>query len=193
MIGRYYFLVVLVIASACSSKNVDGLQSSTQMSDTLQNNDFSSVNDSTNNLSEESLDYDKAFRIESYIVAQPDKPSEITVIRQNSAVYTYPDDQTIEAMKKKYKDDFYTIADDVNWYRFESSQLLDSLKISQLTVTTRYLEFSQLGKRIFIDTQAFGSDWRLFFLHTQKDPKIVSMVGLSVDSVLAYFDVPLKP
>jgi hypothetical protein len=97
-------------------------------------------------LNDESFDFDKAFRIESYLIPQPANPSEITVIQGNITIYTYPDDKTIEAMRKKHGDDFYTIADDVNWYRFESSQLLDSLKVAQITVTTRYLEFGR-GKR----------------------------------------------
>jgi hypothetical protein len=189
MINRLFFLMALGLGSACSTQKTDRPQDSVA-SDTIHTRPYKLSSDSTESPNDGSFDYDKAFRIESYLVPKPPNPTEITVINQTCAIFTYPDDKAIEAMKEKHGDDFYIIADDVNWYRYESGQLLDSLKVNQVTVDTRYLEFIKSGKSYFIDTQALGGGWSLFFIHSKKEAKVMSMAGLSGDSVRAYFDLP---
>jgi hypothetical protein len=192
-LSKYFSVLGLLGAMACSPRKADNSQDSTSMTrDSVRT--AKSINDSIKYPERDSIDYEKAMRIESYLIPKPQDSKETTVINQTCAIFTYPDDNAIEVMKKKYGDDFYIIADDVNWYCYESGQILDSLKVTRITVNTRYIEFVGSVKSYFLDTQAIGGPgWNLFFLHSKKEPKIVSMVGLSSDSVRTYFDTSEKP
>jgi hypothetical protein len=187
------FLVIVLIA-ACSSRKESNETDSLRVSsnpDTIQIQ--SRETDSVILIEDEDLDYEKAMRIESYLVSDSD-PSETTTIKSKCAVYVFPDGATLEAMQKKYGDDYYTIADDANWYMSESGQTLDSLGVKEGDIKTRYVKCVVNGVAHTVDLRTpTGLYWKLFFFNPSKKPKIVSMVGLWPDTVRAYFDLPAKP
>jgi len=46
------------------------------------------------------------------------------------AVFIMPSDKKLDAMKKEYGDDFYTVADDAMFYQAKAMEFLDSLHFS---------------------------------------------------------------
>jgi hypothetical protein len=185
--------VIGFIAIACSSNKTSGNADSLTVKhsyDTL-----SSIPQSQDSIKliEEGFDYEKAMQIESYLVKKSDRDG-TTVITSKCAVYVSPDIETLSAMRKEYGDDYFTIADDANWYMSESSRTLDSLGVKQENIQTRYVQCLINGSQYTIDLNAeTGLYWKLFFFNPNKKPRVMSMVGLWPDTVRAYFDLPAKP
>jgi hypothetical protein len=141
--------------------------------------------------STQTLDYESAMRIETYLAKGSVNSKDLTILTEPCAIYVIPDSEAIEAMQKEYGEDFATIADDLNWYLYESGKTLDSLNIAQPEVKTRYVEFKlSSGQSFIIDSKASSEmNWNLFFFHPNKKPKVVSMPGLTIDSIRAYFEI----
>ncbi len=50
-------------------------------------------------------------------------------LKENTVLLFYPRNRTIDSLKNKHGDDFYTVADDANFYSAEIIKSLDSLKV----------------------------------------------------------------
>jgi len=185
-------LVIGLIIFSCSSKRISSEIDSVNGPDTTLSTQATPT-DSVTLIENDDFDYEKAMQIESYLVSDSD-PRQTTAISSKCAVYVFPDGETLKAMQKKYGQDYYTIADDANWYMSESSQTLDSIGIKEEGINTRYVRCLVNGISYTVDLRApTGLYWNLFFFHSNKKPKLVDIVGLSPDSVRAYFDLPEKP
>ena len=189
---RLLFVIGLIVIACSSSKTSNDADSLTAKHsfDTLGN--ITQSQDSIK-LIEEGFDYEKAMQIESYLVKGSDQ-DKTTVITAKCAVYVSPDIETLSAMRKEYGDDYFTIADDANWYMSESSRTLDSLGVKQENIQTRYVQCLINGSQYTIDLNAeTGLYWKLFFFNPNKKPRVMSMARLWPDTVRAYFDLQAKP
>jgi hypothetical protein len=185
-------LVIGLIIFSCSSKRTSSDIDSVNGSDTTLSTQAIPT-DSVTLIENEDFDYEKAMQIESYLVSDSD-PRQTTAISSKCAVYVFPDGETLKAMQKKYGQDYYTIADDANWYMSESGQTLDSLGVEVADINTRYVKCVVNGTAYLVDLRApTGLNWNLFFFHPNIKPKVVSMVGLLPDTVQSYFELPTKP
>jgi hypothetical protein len=144
-----FFIVIVIITVSCSSRKESNETYTLQVSelDTVQ---VHRNPDSVILIENDDFDYGKASMIESYLVDNADS-KETTEIKSKCAVYVFPDHETLEAMQKKYGQDYYTIADDANWYFSESSRLLDSLEVKQESIKTRYVRCFSGGTSYTID------------------------------------------
>jgi len=86
-----------------------------------------------------------------------------TIFLQNQDIlFISPSTQDIKNLKKKYGDNFYTIADDANNYFSEASNYLDSLKISYENYSgNKIIGFKTNNK--FIEIPRFKNPWYLIF------------------------------
>ena len=175
-------LLCLVLASCNSAKEKKIDQDTVIVSKTT-----------TPTISEEDSqsDYEKAFMLETYLVKEKNPRLKLITITEPCAVYLFPEDSVTERLQKEYGEDFYTIADDVNWYNYESNSLLDTLKVKTLNLKSVLLAFKQNnGEPYLIDGNVRNAIYpNLFFFHPNKKPKVFSIVALEADSVKAYFDI----
>lgn len=57
------------------------------------------------------------------------------ILEKNHVILVSPSSLKIEKLKKKMGDDFYTIADDINFYNAKTVKFLDSLKLNTRMLT----------------------------------------------------------
>lgn len=114
---------------------------------------------------------------------------EFTVIKESCGVFVYPTDQQIAHLKEvSGEDDFYTIADDNNYYFGEAMELLRRGKISIVSPDTRYLLFVlQNRQMVYVDTQSEEFlGWTTILFNADSLPKFVNPVDIS-NEVGVYF------
>ena len=132
--------------------------------------------------------YAESFNIENYLTKETPRDDETTLISENCCIFIHPDSAQIAKMKgtnKKDEDNFYTVADDINFYNSEASKFLDSMHLKRIYPDTRYLKFVMTDGSILIDTKSkISRGWITILFNTNKRPKIVSPVNL----VLQYND-----
>ena len=86
------------------------------------------------------------------------------------------------------ENDFYTVADDNDWYHGTAIGLIDSLNVRKITASKRYIMLKGSHKTWTLDVRKENSpSWNLIFFNTTKDPKVVSTVDLTIDQVKEYF------
>lgn len=88
--------------------------------------------------------------------------SDTLVLNDRDIVFVSPGDQTISALKKKYGESFYTIADDAGYYFYEASVYLDSLKVSYKNADdTKVFAYKKDDKTVAIPK--YKSPWYAVF------------------------------
>ncbi|MVN91371.1 hypothetical protein [Mucilaginibacter aquatilis] len=93
--------------------------------------------------------------------------SDTVVLSKDEVVFISPSDNSIESLKKKHGDDFYTIADDANNYFAEAANYLDSLKVSYKNFDdNKVIVFNQNNKVIQIPRHT--SPWYVIFYKNGK-------------------------
>ena len=85
----------------------------------------------TDSIKANAFDYDSQFKLENYLVTESSTDtSNIQTIDADCSLLIYPTPEQIEEMKKtEGEEDFYTGADDSNFYQTQASQAIDSVGI----------------------------------------------------------------
>jgi hypothetical protein len=104
------------------------------------------------------------------------------VITSPCAVYINPTIRQIDSMKTKGdSNDFYTIADDNQYYMYLSSQYLDSLKVRQINAESKgTMAFKTQSGQVFkvrLDTLY----WGLILFNGKSQPIIADITDVDID------------
>jgi hypothetical protein len=127
--------------------------------------------------------------LESYLHRDPVDTAAVETYDQTCAVLVYPTDDQIEEMKKEYGDDFYTVADDGQFYQAAAIEKLDSAGITQFVSNVkRYARFKGAGREWLLDVRKRDfPEWNIILFSKEKAPKIVYSIDLTTDSIKTYF------
>lgn len=139
------------------------------------------------------LDYESLFKLESYLTMDIDSRKTDTV-DFDCAILVYPTDEQIEEMKKEVgEEDFYTIADDAQFYQGTAIGMIDSVGIRTTTANKQFLRLKGQAKTWDLDIRKKNlPEWNIIFFRTTKEPKIISAIDLTVDEIRTYFEVGEK-
>ncbi len=133
--------------------------------------------------------YEESFVLKNYIVGNV-PANDVQKLDSDAVVFIYPDSVQVEQMKKEDgEDDFYTGADDAQYYQGQALEMCDSVKMKHITPEKRYIQFVSKVKTIYFDTRAKAArGWMTVFFRTDSLPRIVSVFDAISDSTLkAYF------
>lgn len=137
-----------------------------------------------------SYDYDSYFKLESYLTKDKIENKNFEIIDFDCAILIYPTSDQIDQMKKEYGEEaFYTVADDNSWYQEQAIGMIDSVGVKKTTVKGQFLKLK--GRQMTWDLDIRKKNlptWNLIFFKTDKGPKIISTVDLTVDEVKKYFN-----
>jgi hypothetical protein len=136
------------------------------------------------------FDYDSYFKLESYLTKNKIENEKFETIDFDCAILVYPTIEQIEEMKKEEgEEDFYIAADDINWYQGQAIDMIDSVGITNTAATGQFIRLKGKQETWDLDIRKKNLPaWNVIFFKTDKEPKIVSTVDLTVDEVRAYFN-----
>lgn len=136
-----------------------------------------------------SYDYDSYFKLDSYLTKDRIENKNFEIINFDCAILIYPTVDQIDEMKKEYGEDFYTIADDNSWYQGQAIGMIDSVGIKKTTARGQFLRLKGKQETWDLDIRKKNlPTWNLIFFKTDREPKIISTVDLTVDEVKKYFN-----
>jgi len=134
--------------------------------------------------------YAAQFKLENYLVGEQPDVSKVQVIDYNCVVLIYPTHEQVEEMKKtEGEDEFYTIADDANFYQTRAIQLLDSAGIKTAGTQKQFVKFLGSESSWTLDVRKKNlPGWNLIFFNKKKTPQPTAAVNVTYDSIKSYFE-----
>jgi hypothetical protein len=134
--------------------------------------------------------YTAQFNLENYLTGEQIDASKVQVIDFNCAVLIYPTHQQVEEMKKtEGEDEFYTIADDANFYQTRAIQFLDSARIKTVGTQKQFVKFVSGGSTWTLDVRKKNlPGWNLILFNTKKAPQPTAAVNMTYDLVKSYYE-----
>jgi hypothetical protein len=136
-------------------------------------------------------DYETLFKLETYLTDSAIVEDSIQVIDFTCAVLIYPTSAQIDSMiADNGEENFYTIADDNNWYQGMAIQKIDSAKVATFSAELPFLRFEGKDNLWTLDIRKKGlPEWNIIFFNPTKEPKIISGIDLSIEQVREYFEI----
>lgn len=173
LIGSITF-VAAIILSSCSGKV---------------NETSSATIDSVAKESADSIGLDYSL-VESYLRNDVTDTTDVETIDYDCAVLVYPTEDQIASMEKEYGDDFYTVADDAQFYQASAIEKLDSAGIRQVVSNSkRFVKFKGNTREWTLDVRKKGApEWNVLFFKKEKQPKIAFAIDVNSDSIKSYFN-----
>ncbi|WP_456462718.1 hypothetical protein [Reichenbachiella sp.] len=132
--------------------------------------------------------YDSYFMLSNYETTSNKVAS---TIEESCAIFINPTSDQILMLKKEYgENDFYTIADDTNWYTFKASEKLEKLNIKILNLESGILKFVGQSETWTLDLLQPGApEWNFILFNIKKTPLISSTVDVTDSELKEYFDI----
>ncbi|MBB6326661.1 hypothetical protein FHS59_002289 [Algoriphagus iocasae] len=147
--------------------------------DSVKQDDSGQVEESSKTEEENWNAYYRSMDINNYVVTESNGHTP-TVIEQDAIVFVSPDSLEVQEMIKELGDDFYTVADDNNYYKYEADQFMTQNGVKSVYPKTRYLKFIQAdSKTLLIDTKSSASrGWTTILFQPDSLPKVINPVDI---------------
>lgn len=177
---KIYIIIFVLGLSSCS--RTTGNNSSTKI-------------DNVNNLLVDTtktvIDYESLFKLESFLVTNPVDTSLVQTIDFDCVILVYPTAEQIEEIKKEEgEDDFYTIADDNNWYQGLAIEMVDSVGVKKEEASRQFIRLIGENETWTLDLRKKNLPmWNMVFFKRDKKPLIIQTIELTTDTVRDYFEV----
>lgn len=107
-----------------------------------------------------------------------------TILNENCVIFISPSDTKIVEMKKKLGNDFYTIADDINFYSANAYEFLDSLKVKHIEAneTTKFTFNDKNNILTDIIDNNNKNDWfSILYNDNDKNFKITNLIDFKAN------------
>lgn len=135
-------------------------------------------------------DYNSFYKLKSYLINEITNTGDLEIIDYDCAVIINPTSGQIEELKNNMsEEDFYTVADDNQYYQGLAFVLLDSLKVRIVSTDKKFLKF--VGDKVL--TLSIRKKnlpmWNIILFSKHKEPLIVPAVELGAEQIIEYFNI----
>ena len=98
-------------------------------------------------------------------------------------ISVYPNEKEIEEMKSKSREeDFYVVADDINFYSFEAEEFLKSRSMKSYSTDKRFIQFIMKDKdTVYVDTDKTESKWIMILCDGYDKPYSSSLIDIEMN------------
>ncbi|MBT33816.1 MAG: hypothetical protein CMO01_29485 [Thalassobius sp.] len=137
----------------------------------------------------DSQNLDSYLRLENYLTKSEDIDKRIDY---SCAVFISPSEAKINEIKNEceQEDDFYIIADDNIYYAYTAAEIVSSLKIKTIDLTSGTVKFTNPKNKEnwTVDTEKVGAPgWNIILYKPGRKPAFKSSIDLSEAEVKTYF------
>lgn len=135
-------------------------------------------------------DYNALFRLENYLTGEQHDTSKVQVINFDCAVLIYPTHEQVEEMKKNEgEDDFYTIADDANFYQTRAIELFDSAGVKTAGTQKQFVKFVGDESTWTLDVRKKNLPaWNVILFNKKKGPQPTATISLTYELVKKFYE-----
>ncbi len=100
-------------------------------------------------------------------------------IKESIVLTAKLDSLRVKRLKEKYKDDFYAVMDDINYYRYEASKYLEKRNLETKYVSQNTIGYLLNNRYEFFNLDDMKSSSNLLFY--KKNNKIIEVAPIDVD------------
>jgi len=171
-------LICIVITIGCNESPSNGVQAAERENPKLTKADTDSIKQAANWKA-----FEESFKLENYLVSSIPSNDFITVSHK-IGIFISPDSVQIEQLKKENgEEDFYTVADDNNYFEYEAAEFLKEKKFKIVHPTNRYIKFISNKKEFYFDTKAKAArGWTAIIFSPEKGaPKIINPIDIDLE------------
>lgn len=131
------------------------------------------------------------FKLETYLVQGKVNGNDVQTISESSVLIVNPTEEQIEEMKKEYgEEDFYTVADDANFYQANAISLMDSLGVKSVNAEKPFALLIGESSPWTINLRKKGAAaWMIILFNKNKTPEIVPAIDVNREMLTSYFDL----
>ncbi|PWW30740.1 hypothetical protein [Chryseobacterium sp. AG844] len=117
-------------------------------------------------------------------IAITTKAKDTLFLKENTILFITPSEKKTEELKKQHGEDFYTIADDANYYYSNATEYLDSLKIKYANYNKNEVIAFKEGLKTKIITPQKSSWYSI--LYKDKKAKVVDLINFKKEYNIFY-------
>lgn len=109
--------------------------------------------------------------------------SDIYNADNQNVIFISPTAKEINEMKKRFgEDDFYTVADDINYYRSQAYEFLESRTMKSYQTDKRFIRFTMKdGDTVYVDTEKIESKWTIILCDGYDKPYSSDIIDLHLN------------
>ena len=160
-------ILIGILITSCNSKKKAETKSESKIEKTVTESIKKELKDSLKE-KEPEKDWKKnnLERIEKENIAVLKKDidtSDIYYADNRNVIFISPSQLEIKNMKKKYgEEDFYIVADDINFYRHQAYEFIKSRTMESFNTDKRFIRFIMKSRdTVYVDTEKVESKWTI--------------------------------
>lgn len=102
---------------------------------------------------------------------------------KKNIISVYPNEKEIEEMKSESgEEDFYIVADDINFYSFEAEEFLKSRSMKSYSTDKRFIQFIMKDEdTVYVDTDKIESKWIMILCDGYDKPYSSSLIDIEMN------------
>ncbi len=109
--------------------------------------------------------------------------NDLYIANDKNIISVYPNEKEIEEMKSESgEEDFYIVADDINFYSFEAEEFLKSRSMKSYSTDKRFIQFIMKDKdTVYVDTDKIESKWIMILCDGYDKPYSSSLIDIEMN------------
>lgn len=135
-------------------------------------------------------DYEEYFKLDNYLTTRQVPEKQMQLINSSCVILVFPtSEQSQQSMNSMSEDDYNAVLDDNMYYQSNATAMVESLHVKIVTANKRFLKM--VGPQIWVlDIRKKNlPTWNMIFFSVNKNPEIVSVVDLTENKIVEYFDL----
>jgi len=162
-------ILIVILILGCNSKKKSEIKTESEPEKTVTESPKSALKDSLENNDIEKdwkrLNLERIEKEDIIVSKKQIDTSNIYNADNQSVIFISPTTKEINEMKKRLGvDDFYTVADDINYYRSQAYEFLESRTMKSYQTDKRFIRFTMKdGDTVYVDTTKVLADFLFGF------------------------------
>jgi uncharacterized protein YcfL len=180
-------ILIVILILGCNSKKKSEIKTESEPEKTVTESPKSALKDSLENNDIEKdwkrLNLERIEKEDIIVSKKQIDTSNIYNADNQSVIFISPTTKEINEMKKRLGvDDFYTVADDINYYRSQAYEFLESRTMKSYQTDKRFIRFTMKdGDTVYVDTEKIESKWTIILCDGYDKPYSSDIIDLHLN------------
>ncbi len=180
-------ILIGILISGCNSNKKAEIKTQSESIKTVQESSKIGLKDNLENkpiekdwkkLNLERIEKENIIVLKNQIVI-----SDIYNADNQNVIFISPNEKEINQMKERLgEDDFYTVADDINYYRSQAYDFLQSRTMKSYHTDKRFIRFTMKdGDTVYVDTEKVENKWTIILCDGYDKPYSSDIIDLHLN------------
>ena len=180
-------ILIGILISGCNSNKKAEIKTQSESIKTVQESSKIGLKDSLENKPIEKdwkkLNLERIEKENIIVLKNQIDISDIYNADNQNVIFISPNEKEINQMKERLgEDDFYTVADDINYYRSQAYDFLQSRTMKSYHTDKRFIRFTMKdGDTVYVDTEKVENKWTIILCDGYDKPYSSDIIDLHLN------------